>query len=62
MRLWSVPDTAVVLLTPIRTDNDVWAWLHVLYIDSGIGRKFTQWTYGFPLFVGSYSDIVAWSL
>ena len=61
MRLWSVPDTAVVLLTPIRNYNDVWTWLHIVYIDAGIG-KITQWTYFEPLYVGSYYDIVASSL
>ena len=30
MRLWSVPETAVVLLTPTKDNNDVWAGLHIL--------------------------------
>ena len=53
LRHWGVWEPTVVLLTPIRDGNNVFAWMHVVSIDAGIAQNFTQWTWTEPIFVGS---------
>ena len=56
--LWSVPNSAFVLLTPFRIHDNVYAWLHIVSMDTGIGQTFTHWTWFEPMFVGSYFDLL----
>ena len=58
MRLWGVWEPSVVLLIPIRDGNNVFAWMHVVSIDAGIGQDFTQRSLIAPVFVGSLYELL----